>query len=207
MIKDLTFICSILIIGGFLSCNSPSIPRPEGSIPRPEGSIPRPEGYFRIELPKIDFKKSESLCGYEFEIPVYSMVEEAKSSQKDVCWYHVRFPTFNARLHCTDIMLDNNLDVLIQDAQDLVFSHDQKANGIRRIRVVNKQTKGGAEGVLYHLEGPVATPIQFFVTDSKQHFLRGSLYFDNTLNPDSTAPVIARLLSDVEHFMRTVSWE
>ena len=135
------------------------------------------------------------------------MVEDVKSSQKDVCWYNVRFPTFNARLHCTDMMLDNNLDVLIQEAQDLVFSHDHKANGIRRIRVVNEQTKGGARGVLYHLEGPVATPIQFFVTDSTKHFLRGSLYFDNKPNPDSTAPVIDRLLSDVEHFMRTVSWE
>jgi hypothetical protein len=57
MMKDLPFICSILIIGGFLSCSSPS--------------IPRPEGYFRIELPKTDFKKSDGLCGYEFEIPVY----------------------------------------------------------------------------------------------------------------------------------------
>ena len=185
MMKDLPFICSIVIIGGFLSCSSPS--------------IPRPEGYFRIELPKTDFKNSDGLCGYEFEIPVYSMVEDVKSSQKDVCWYNVRFPTFNARLHCTDMMLDNNLDVLIQEAQDLVFSHDHKANGIRRIRVVNEQTKGGARGVLYH--------IQFFVTDSTKHFLRGSLYFDNKPNPDSTAPVIDRLLSDVEHFMRTVSWE
>tara|TARA_B110000046_G_scaffold178592_1_gene206636 strand:+ start:381 stop:962 length:582 start_codon:yes stop_codon:yes gene_type:complete len=193
MMKDLPFICSIVIIGGFLSCSSPS--------------IPRPEGYFRIELPKTDFKKSDGLCGYEFEIPLYSIVEDVKSSQKDVCWYNVRFPTFNARLHCTDMMLDNNLDVLIQEAQDLVFSHDHKANGIRRIRVVNEQTKGGARGVLYHLEGPVATPIQFFVTDSTKHFLRGSLYFDNKPNPDSTAPVIDRLLSDVEHFMRTVSWE
>ena len=193
MIKNLPLICSILMTGGILSCSSPS--------------IPRPEGYFRIELPKIDFKKSDVLCGYDFEIPVYSIIEEVKSSQKDVCWYNVRFPTFNARLHCTDMMLDNNLDVLIQEAQDLVFSHDHKANGIRRIRVVNEQTKGGARGVLYHLEGPVATPIQFFVTDSTKHFLRGSLYFDTKPNPDSTAPVIDRLLTDVEHFMRTVSWE
>ena len=126
MMKDRPFICALFICVGFLSCSSPA--------------IPRPEGYFRIELPKIDFKKSDGLCGNEFEIPEYSIIEEVKSSQKDVCWYNVRFPIFNARLHCTDLMLDNNLEVLIKDAQDLVFSHDHKANGIRRIRVVNEQT-------------------------------------------------------------------
>lgn len=193
MIKALPVICSISIIGGLLSCSSPT--------------VPRPEGYLRMELPEIDFKKSYGSCGPEFEIPVYSIVENVKSSTKDVCWYNIRFPTLNARLHCTDLVLENNLEVLIQDAQDLVFSHDHKANGISRTRINNEQTNGGAQGVLYHLQGPVATPIQFFVTDSTRHFLRGSLYFDYKPNPDSAAPVIARLLSDVEHFMRTVSWE
>lgn len=193
MIRSLPFICSIIILGGVISCSS--------------HSVPRPEGFYRIELPEINYIKSNGLCGPEFEIPVYSVVENVKSSKNDVCWYNIRFPSFNARLHCTDVVLEDNLGVLIQDAQELVFSHDHKANGISRTRVINEQTDGGARGVLYHLEGPVATPIQFFVTDSTEHFLRGSLYFDNTPNPDSTAPILARLLSDVEHFMRTVSWK
>jgi hypothetical protein len=61
--------------------------------------------------------------------------------------------------------------------------------------------------VLYHLEGPVATPIQFFVTDSTDNFLRGSLYFDRAINSDSTAPVTDRLLRDIEQLMSTISWE
>jgi len=193
MIKSQPFICTILIMGGIFSCSTTS--------------VPRPEGYFRIELPEKNYIKSNGFCGPKFEIPVYSVVENVKSSKKDVCWYNVRFPSFNARLHCTDVILEDNLEALIQDAQDLVFSHDHKASGISRIRVINEQTDGGARGVLYHLGGPVATPIQFFVTDSTEHFLRGSLYFDNRPNPDSTAPVLARLLSDTEHFMRTVSWD
>ena len=83
-----------------------------------------------------------------------------------------------------------------------------KASGISRIRVEGSdKSKNHTTGVLYNLEGPVATPIQFFVTDSTDHFLRGSLYFDLAINSDSTAPVTERLLRDVEHLMSTVSWE
>ena len=96
----------------------------------------------------------------------------------------------------------------MNDAQELVFSHDMKANGITRLRVNGgMDVNSSNRGVLYHLEGPVATPIQFFMTDSAEHFLRGSLYYDFKPNPDSTAPVTRRLVRDIEHFMSTVSWE
>ena len=187
-------ICALLI-SALIGCVSPP--------------IPRQKGYFKITLPNQDFMMDTTTCGSSFEIPIYSHLETVISDKSgESCWFNLRFSDFNARLHCTDVPINNNLESLMIDAQELVFSHDMKASGISRIRV---EGGGNSEkhttGVLYHLEGPVATPIQFFVTDSTKHFLRGSLYFDNKPNPDSTAPVIDRLLSDVEHFMRTVSWE
>jgi hypothetical protein len=59
--------------------------------------------------------------------------------------------------------------------------------------------------VLFVLEGPVATPLQFFVTDSVT-FTRGSLYFNHRPNPDSVAPVLARLESDLQLLMETIEW-
>jgi len=169
--------------------------------------VPRPEGYFRIELPDVEYTDGLPMCGPSFKIPVYSFIENVKSTNENSCWFNVRFPKFKARLHCTNILLDDNLESLIKDAQDLVFSHDLKASGISRTRVYNENSSIESRGVLYLLEGPVATPIQFFLTDSTEHFLRGSLYFDNRPNADSTAPVISRLIQDVEHLMKTVTWE
>ena len=93
----------------------------------------------------------------------------------------------------------------MEDAQEMVFSHDIKSNGISRIRIIEKERK--TNGVLYHIGGPVATPIQFFVTDSTDHFIRGSLYFNHAPNPDSTAPVVAKMMGDIERVMRSISWE
>jgi gliding motility-associated lipoprotein GldD len=169
--------------------------------------VPRPLGYLRIELPESEFVQSSPKCGPSFELPDYSFIENVKSSEEATCWFNVRFPDFNARLYCTNISIEDNLEALIKDAQDLVFSHELKASSIRRSRVINNEGEGESKGILYHLEGPVATPIQFFLTDSTEYFLRGSLYFDHKPNSDSTAPVIARLLYDIEHLMHTVSWE
>jgi gliding motility-associated lipoprotein GldD len=106
------------------------------------------------------------------------------------------------------VPVKNNLESLMNDAQELVFSHDMKASGISRIRVGGLETsENRTTGVLYHLEGPVATPIQFFVTDSTNNFLRGSLYFDQVINADSTAPITERLLSDIEQLISTISWD
>ena len=60
--------------------------------------------------------------------------------------------------------------------------------------------------MIYVLEGPVAAPIQFFVTDSTSNFMRGSLYFNHAPNPDSTAPVLERMEADIRRIMESLEW-
>ncbi len=169
-------------------------------------SIPKPEGYFRIELPNKSFRSVELDCSLRIDKPEYSTVEFVNTKKSgDACWFNLRFSQFNARLHCTQIEVRDNLIDLMEDAQEMVFSHDLKSNGISRIRISDEEKR--LNGVLYHIDGPVATPVQFFVTDSSSHFLRGSLYFNHAPNPDSTAPVVNRLIMDIEQIMKSVSWE
>ena len=51
------------------------------------------------------------------------------------------FPSkeLNARLHCTQVEVNDNLINLMEDAQEMVFSHNMKANGISRIRVSEEE--------------------------------------------------------------------
>ena len=90
----------------------------------------------------------------------------------------------------------------MKDAQSLVFGHESAATGIRR----QSFELPGKSGMIFLLEGPVATPLQFYITDSTQHFMRGSLYFNHRPNPDSTAPVLDRMEADVRKLMDTLRW-
>ena len=98
--------------------------------------------------------------------------------------------------------VDGRLSALMSDAQSMVFGHEVAASGIRR----HALDVPGKSGILYMLEGPVATPLQFFVTDSTTHFMRGSLYFNHAPNPDSVAPVLDRMEADVRRIMETLVW-
>lgn len=168
--------------------------------------VPKPKGYFRIEIPNRTYDEVEVGCGLALEKPQYSKLELVETDKSgDACWFNMHYPLFNARLHCTSLEMRDNLVDLMNDAQDMVFSHEKKANGISRIRVQNDEKN--LYGVMYHIGGPVATPIQFFVTDSTDHFLRGSLYFNHAPNADSTAPVVNALLEDVERLMKSATWE
>ena len=63
------------------------------------------------------------------------------------------------------------------------------------------------EGIFFTIDGNVATPYQFFLTDSTRHFFRGALYYDATPNQDSLAPVNTFILKDIHHLINTFSWK
>jgi len=48
--------------------------------------------------------------------------------------------------------------------------------------------------------------MQFYLTDSVRHFLRGSLYIRATPNIDSLKPVIEFLKTDVVRLIETLTW-
>ena len=161
-------------------------------------SVPKPEGQVRITLPDTTSARYTSPCNTTYRVPSHAKVEVRSAPQGEAgCWYNLVFPRFNARVHCTERPVGNALPKLIQDAQSLVFGHEVAAAGIRR-HALDLPEKSG---MIYVLEGPVAAPIQFFVTDSTSHFMRGSLYFNHVPNPDSTAPVLERMEADIRRIM------
>jgi len=166
-------------------------------------SVPKPEGQVRITLPDTTSARYTSPCNTTYQVPSHAKVEVRSAPQGEAgCWYNLVFPRFNARVHCTERPVDNALPKLIQDAQSLVFGHEVAAAGIRR-HALDLPKKSG---MIYVLEGPVAAPIQFFVTDSTSHFMRGSLYFNHAPNPDSTAPVLERMEADIRRIMESLEW-
>ncbi len=170
-------------------------------------ATPKPRGYFRIEHPEPSYRTVEPECDAAFELPQFAAVERVvgEASTDGTCWFNVVFPTLQARWHMTLMPLAaEDLSVLIEDAHQMAFSHDIKAIGIGRKRFAFPEHS--VYGVLFELDGPVASPLQFYATDSAQHFLRGSLYFNHVPNPDSLAPSLERVLEDTRHLLETLEW-
>ena len=61
----------------------------------------------------------------------------------------------------------------------------------------------------FDVDGPVASPIQFYLTDSlqQQHFIRGAFYFNSRAEPDSLAPVLSFIKEDIQVMLQSFQWE
>ena len=81
--------------------------------------------------------------------------------------------------------------------------HIVKANYIDELPI---RTGHGVEGMTFDLEGPVASPFMFYLSDKEQHYFRGALYFNAKSNPDSLAPVIKFVKEDINHMINTFKW-
>lgn len=175
-----------------------------------EAPLPKPRAYPRVEFPEKSYERASlEECSFVFEKPTYSQIVKDEYFFENVsphpCWFDLSFDRFNGKLHCSYFPIENreSLDSLVTDAFELVGKHRIKAN-YRDEFVIKKDN--GVSGIFFDLGGPVASPIQFFLTDSTQHFFRGALYFENKVNPDSMNIIHEFIKADVNNMIETFSW-
>ncbi len=190
------FILVLFVALSFTACNSKF--------------TPKATGYPAIALPKKVYL-SDAVTGlpYAFDIPSYAVVDKNVAymgvDQQKTGWMNLKFPSLNATLYISyNAVQKDKLDVLVRDAYNFANNHSNKASFIEDSAFENPI---GLQGVFFHLGGDVASPYQFFITDSSRHFFRGALYFDTTPNADSLAPVIDFLYQDLKQLVRTFHWK
>lgn len=61
-------------------------------------------------------------------------------------------------------------------------------------------------GIFYEVDGNAASQAQFYLTDSTDHFLTGSVYFNSLPNFDSIVPAAEYLKTDMRHLMESLRW-
>ncbi|HNV96041.1 MAG TPA: gliding motility lipoprotein GldD [Bacteroidales bacterium] len=167
---------------------------------------PKPMEYFRIDFPKKEYQLFDSLCPYTFQYPVYGRITKGLGEQEqNPCWINIEFPAFKATMYISYFDLNNNLPKLLEDCRSLAYKHDIKADAIHEI--LYNDFEHHLFGMVYEIKGNAASPLQFYLTDSTHHFLRGSLYFDVKPNKDSLAPVIDFLQKDAKHLIETLRWK
>jgi len=166
---------------------------------------PKPRGYFRIDLPEKSYTPLNIDCPYSFEYPSYSKIVRDPGKVGKPCWINIHFPDFDGNIHISYKPVQGNLKTFTEDARNLAYKHTVKAEAISEQAFVNKEQQ--VYGIFYDLQGNVASPAQFYLTDSSRHFIRGSLYFRTEPNQDSLDPVIRFVKEDMRHLMETLQWQ
>jgi gliding motility-associated lipoprotein GldD len=176
------------------------------SCDRQSSYLPKPRGYFRIDLPEKAYVKVDTIEKYSFECPQYAQVTPDPYSPDEKNWVNIEMPTFKGSIHLTHKPVDDNLGEYLEDVHTMVTKHLQKANGVRDSLIVNEEHQ--VYGLFIEMDGKgVATPMQFYLTDSTKNFVRGALYFNFKPDNDSMQPVINFIRKDIDHMIETFEWK
>jgi gliding motility-associated lipoprotein GldD len=181
----------IVVISGFASCR--------------EEYTPKPHGYVKIEFPERSYSKFTDAAPFRFEYPSYARIEPDRSANAEPFWYNILLPSFNGTIYLSYKKVNSVLNDYIEDSRDLVYKHSIKAESINETLINNREND--VYGILYDLKGNTASALQFFVTDSANNFLRGSLYFNTQPNKDSLSPIIQFVRDDILHIINTIEWD
>ena len=168
--------------------------------------VPKQRGYFRIDFPESSLSERISKdYPYSFKIPEYAKFLPDTSKNAEPYWANILYPEFKAIIHISYKNITDNLNVFVDDAHFFVFQHDIKADAIRA-QEFNYDSKN-VHGLLFDIAGDAASTMQFYITDSSHHFVRGALYFNVPPNKDSLAPVVEFMRKDIMDLISTFEWD
>lgn len=167
--------------------------------------------------PKVDFPKREmtnlidSDCKFSFQYPSYFDYKKDsirfEENYKYPCWFDLYSKQLNTTMHFTfmNINSQKDLDVHITDAFKLADEHNIKAVARKENVIEDKDKK--VFGLIFEMDGDVAAPLQFFITDSSRFFVRASLYFNDKVNQDSTQIIYNFVKNDIDKMIETFNWK
>ena len=161
--------------------------------------LPKPASQLRLDYPVAKYAHFSNHCPFEFEMNEDAVIKEDKD-----CGFSIHYPKMKATIYLTYKTVDNNLTVLLKDAQKLTYEHVIKADDILEQPYINPDKK--VYGMFYRVDGNAATNAQFYATDSISHFVTGSVYFYAKPKFDSIMPAADYIKNDMQRLMETIKW-
>lgn len=195
------FKTSIIIISsiiGFVACE--------------DNYVPKPKAYLRLDYPKPVYKRylPDSRVPFSFDKNQLSKkvaVKKLRQSSTESYAVNIEYPQLKGTVYITYKALNGkkeNLTTFLRDAQNFTQKHTVKADEI--LEQLFEDDKRKTYGMFYEVGGNAASQSQFYITDSLNHFITGSLYFYAKPNYDSILPAAAYLKNDIRKIMETVEW-
>lgn len=172
-----------------------------------EEAVPKPKAFLRLDYPPPEYVKVDANLPFTFERnKLVSSLSEPKTSRDASVGLDLEYPRLKGTIYLSyKEVTEDNLELFLIDAQNITQKHAIKADEIIEQPYINEAYN--VYGMFYEVGGNAASQSQFYVTDSLNHFITGSLYFYAKPNYDSILPAANYLRNDVKHIMETIRWK
>jgi gliding motility-associated lipoprotein GldD len=165
--------------------------------------VPKPKAFLSLKYPNPSFSKIDNELPFSFDLNNLVTIENILE-KKDNFDIKLNYDMINASLYLNYIKIENNFNELISQNNFNLNNHAKVAIKASKQDFSDENRK--VFGTLYELIGPVASPSQFYVTDSVDNFLAGTLFFKIKPNYDSLLPAIYYVKNDIIRLIETIKW-
>ncbi len=187
-------IFSFIFLSGILaSCSSDEL------------TIPKPPTFLNVQLPEHSYINYSPDCPYSFDIPSIFKIKNVNYGKESTCHRDIELGPLNGTLHFSYIEMDKPLAEYVNFSISKVDDHKIKATAIEDENIIRPKDK--IYGTFFELQGDVASPFQFYLTDSTHRFVSGIVYFNARPNYDSIKPTLDYLKVDIKRFLSTFKWK
>ena len=162
--------------------------------------LPKPSSQLRLDYPVAEYAHFENNCPFTFDMNSGAIIKV-----KSDCNFTIDYPKIKATIYLIYKPVNNNINLLLRDAQKLTYEHVIKADDIIEQPFLNRKNK--VYGMFYRVDGNAATNAQFYVTDSVKHFVDCSVYFYAKPNFDSILPAASYVRNDMQRIMESMRWK
>lgn len=166
---------------------------------------PKPPTYLRLELPEPTYTKFSDSCSYTFNLSNLYKATNSPDQTLGTCHKRIDLGPLNGTAYIRYWEMTESLAYYVNSANDEINKHKQKADNIVNETILRPEDR--VFGSFFELQGDVATPFQFYLTDSTSRFLYCEVLFNSSPNYDSLRPTLDYLKRDLDEFMNTLKWE
>ena len=166
--------------------------------------VPKPKAFLSLKYPKPSYNKIDNELPFSFDLNNLVKIENIVE-KKDNFDVKLNYDLINASIYLNYIKIENNFDELIRQNNFNLNNHAKVAIKASKQDFSDENRK--VYGTLYELIGPVASPSQFYVSDSIDNFLAGTLFFKIKPNYDSLLPAIYYAKNDIIRLIETIKWD
>ena len=168
-----------------------------------DSNLPKQTAFLRIDFPEpkyLAFKETNHLFDFYYNA---SAVEIKTKNSKQLSLLYPKI-NFSIDLSIQKLNKPKDLEDNFSDFYLLLDTHSKKSNGVfvREYEDLNKRIFSQ----IYEISGGVASPIQFYITDSTSNFIKGSLNLNFKSNYDSIFPSIQYVKKDVLILVESLNW-
>lgn len=166
---------------------------------------PKPPTYLKTNLPEHEYVLFDDSCPYSFELAKIYKAQSVTENGTLTCHKDIQLGPLNGVIHFSYIPITNKLGDYVNFAINKVDEHKVKATAIEDTNIIRRDAR--VYGTFFELQGDVASPFQFYLTDSSTQFVSAVVYFNTAPKYDSLKPSLDYLKKDLFHLMNTFQWK